>query len=145
MPIDAPYEPSPTDYVAAQVATYEDTGGREGGEMQGAPCVILTTVGRASGNARKSPLIRVEHDGGYAVIASKGGAPDHPLWYLNLEADPHVTLQDRDVVRDFRARTATGEERERWWQVAIAAWPDYTTYQTKTDREIPVVVLDPMD
>jgi len=138
------YRPSPWDWVADQVRAYEATGGREGGTLEGQPVVILTTRGRRSGAVRKSALMRVEHDGRYVVVASMGGAPTHPVWYLNIVADPRVTLQDGDSVMELRARTATPEERAEWWPRATAAWPAYDEYQTKTDREIPVVVLEPV-
>ncbi|MBA2327415.1 MAG: nitroreductase family deazaflavin-dependent oxidoreductase [Actinobacteria bacterium] len=143
MPIEGEYEPSPWDFVAEHVRQYEETGGREGGTLEGKPCVILTTRGRRTGKLRKSALMRVEHDGAYAVVASLGGAPKHPVWYLNLLADPEVTLQDGDAVSDRRARVVTGDERDEWWARAAEVWPPYDDYQTKTDREIPVVVLDP--
>ncbi len=144
MPLDGEYEPSPWDWVSQQVEEYERTGGREAGVLEGKPVVILTTRGRKSGKLRKSALMRVERDGRYAVVASMGGAPKHPVWYLNLVADPAVTLQDGDQVLTMRARTATPEERRDWWPVATAAWPPYDEYQTKTDREIPVVLFDPV-
>jgi deazaflavin-dependent oxidoreductase (nitroreductase family) len=144
MPLDGEYEPSPWDWVSKQVEEYERTGGREAGVLEGKPVVILTTRGRKSGKLRKSALMRVERDGRYAVVGSMGGAPKHPVWYLNLVDDPAVTLQDGDQVFTMRARTATPEERRDWWPVATAAWPPYDEYQTKTDREIPVVLFDPV-
>ncbi len=143
MPLDGEYEPSPWDFVAEQVRQYEATGGREGLLLEGKPCVILTTRGRHSGKLRKTPLMRVEHDGKYAVVASMGGAPKHPVWYLNLLANPDATVQDRDKVMDVRARVVEGDERQEWWGYANEAWQSYDEYQTKTDREIPVVVLEP--
>lgn len=143
MPIDAPYEPGTWETAAKQVALYESSGGTRGTSLGGAPCVVLTTVGRRSGKARKAPLVRVEHEGRYCVVASMGGAPRHPEWYLNLCADPHVTLQDGPVVTDMVARTVEGAEREGWWAHATEVWPAYDGYQAKTDRVIPVVVLDP--
>lgn len=142
-PVDK-YAPSPWDSVRDQVALYERTGGREGNLLGGKPVVILTTRGRRSGSLRKSPLMRVEHEGRYAVVASKGGAPEHPEWYLNLEGDPHVTLQDGDRIYPLVAHTATPAERAEWWAHATAAWPAYDEYTTKTDREIPVVILEPV-
>jgi F420H(2)-dependent quinone reductase len=142
--VDETYEPSPWSPVAEQVALYEATDGKEGGTLEGKPVVILTTRGRHSGALRKSPLMRVEHDGRYVVLASLGGAPQHPVWYLNLEADPRVTLQDGAKVMELRARTATPQERAEWWPRAATAWPAYDDYQTKTDREIPVVILEPV-
>jgi len=136
------YEPSPWEFVADQVRQYEETDGREGYLLEGKPCVILTTRGRRTGKVRKTPLMRIEHDGTYAVVASMGGAPKHPVWYLNLVADPQVTLQDLGNVMQLRARVVDGDERDEWWRHAVAAWPPYEEYQTKTDREIPVVVLE---
>lgn len=143
MPLEGEYEPSPWPPVADQVAQYEATGGVRGGELEGCPCVILTTRGRKSGKLRKTPLMRVEHGGTYVVVASLGGAPDHPVWYLNLLADPEVTLQDGPDVHDLRARTATPEEKAAWWPYCTAAWPAYDDYQAATDRDIPVVILEP--
>jgi len=144
MPLRGEYEPSPWSPVADQVERYEATGGAEAGSHEGKPVVILTTRGRRSGKLRKSALMRVEHDGRYAVIASLGGAPQHPQWYLNLMDDPLVTIQDGDRTVEARARTASGEEREAWWRYATEAWPAYDEYQDKTDRQIPVVLLDPV-
>jgi deazaflavin-dependent oxidoreductase (nitroreductase family) len=144
MPLEGTYEPSPWSPVADQVALYEATDGKEGDTLEGKPVVILTTRGRHSGGLRKSPLMRVEHDGRYVVVASVGGAPHHPVWYLNLVADPLVTLQDHAGVFDLRARTATPEERKVWWPRATAAWPAYDEYQKNTEREIPVVILEPV-
>jgi deazaflavin-dependent oxidoreductase (nitroreductase family) len=143
MALEGTYEPSPWSPVADQVALYEATDGKEGDTLEGKPVVILTTKGRKSGGVRKSPLMRVEHDGRYVVVASMGGAPQNPVWYLNLLADPRVTLQDGAQVMDLRARTALPGERELWWPRAVEAWPAYAEYQTKTDREIPVVILEP--
>lgn len=143
MPLTAEYESSPWEPIATQVEQYEATGGVEGGTMQGAPCVILHTRGRRSGKVRTTPSIRIEHDGSYAAIASMGGAPDHPVWYLNLVADPMVSLQDRPDVSDYVARTVTGDEKSLWWEWASQVWSSYDDYQAATEREIPVVVLDP--
>jgi deazaflavin-dependent oxidoreductase (nitroreductase family) len=143
MPLPGTYEPSPQDYVRKQVELYESSGGAEGNTMRGKPVIILTSRGAKSGNIRKTPLMRVEHDGTYAVVASQGGAPDHPTWYHNLDADPHVELQDGPVKRDLTARELTGDEKATWWERAVAAWPDYAAYQEKTDRQIPVFVLEP--
>ncbi len=141
--IQGEYEPSPWKFAADQVALYEATGGAEGGTLEDKPVVILTTRGRHSGKVRKTPLMRVEHNGTYAVIASMGGAPKHPVWYLNLTASPEVTLQDGANVYEMGAREAHEDERTRWWALAVDAWPAYAEYQTKTDRQIPVVVLEP--
>lgn len=138
------YEPSPWQPIADQVALYEATGGAEGGTLQGKPVIILTTRGRRSGKVRKTPLMRVERDGTYAVVASLGGAPKHPVWYHNLIASPTVTLQDGPNVYEMTGREVDGEERARWWTTATKAWPAYDDYQAKTDRRIPVVVLEPI-
>jgi deazaflavin-dependent oxidoreductase (nitroreductase family) len=136
------YEPSPLKFVADQVALYEATGGAEGGTLMGKPVVILTTRGRRSGRVRKTPLMRVEQDGVYAVVASMGGAPRHPVWYYNLVASPSVTLQDGATIYEMTAREVRGAEKARWWTLAVEAWPAYADYQERTDREIPVFVLE---
>jgi deazaflavin-dependent oxidoreductase (nitroreductase family) len=143
MPLDGEYEPSPSEYVANQVALYESSGGTEGNTRHDLPVVILTTLGAKSGKLRKTPLMRVEHDGRYAVVASKGGAPEHPVWYHNILAHPLVELQDGPVRRDMAAREVTGAEHDEWWGYCVAAFPPYAEYQTKTERLIPVFVLDP--
>jgi deazaflavin-dependent oxidoreductase (nitroreductase family) len=143
MPLNGEYEPSPAQWVRDQVEEYESSGGTKGTTMGGRPVIILTTVGAKSGKLRKSPLMRVEHDGSYAVVASLGGAPQNPTWYNNVAADPHVELQDGPERRDFVAREVTGEEKATWWERAVAAYPDYADYQRKTDRQIPVFVLEP--
>ena len=143
MPIDGDYEPSAWEWVAKQVDQIESSGGTEGLELRGKPVVVVSMRGRRSGKIRKAALMRVEHGGRYAVVASKGGDPHHPDWYHNLVADPRVTLQDADLVQDMRAREVTGAERDEWWERAIEAWPDYATYQRNTDRTIPVLVLEP--
>jgi deazaflavin-dependent oxidoreductase (nitroreductase family) len=144
MPLDGEYEPSPKKWVRDQVEEYETSGGTRGTTMRGMPVIILTTRGARSGKIRKTPLMRVEHDGRYAVVASLGGAPKHPVWYYNVRADPRVELQDGPVRQDMAAREVTGEEKARWWERAVAAYPDYAAYQRKTDREIPVFVLEPV-
>src|SRR4051794_19539015 len=141
MPLTGTYEPSPWEPIAQQVELYESSGGTEGTEMNGLPCIILTTVGAKSGNLRKTPLMRVEHDGQYAVVASLGGAPKHPVWFHNVVANPHVELQDGAERHDYVAREVTGDEKAEWWGYAVEAFPPYADYQTKTDREIPVFVL----
>ena len=143
MPLSGTYEPSPDKRSRDQVELYERSGGAEGNTLRGKPVIILTTKGAKSGLVRKTPLMRVEHDGRYAVVASQGGAPKHPVWYYNLVADPHVELQDGPVRQDMTARELTGEEKATWWERAVAAWPDYASYQERTDREIPVFVLEP--
>jgi deazaflavin-dependent oxidoreductase (nitroreductase family) len=141
MPITGEYEPSPMSWARDQVEVYERSGGAEGSDNNGKPVIILTTVGAKSGKLRKAPLMRVEHDGEYAVVASLGGAPQNPVWYYNLTANPHVELQDGPVKKDYLAREVHGAERETWWERAVAVWPDYAEYQKKTDRIIPVFVL----
>ncbi|MCA2222419.1 nitroreductase family deazaflavin-dependent oxidoreductase [Nonomuraea aurantiaca] len=154
MPLKGEYEPSTTQFVRDQVELYESSGGTEGttlGSLIGSedakrrdlPVVILTTLGAQSGKIRKSPLMRVEHGGSYAVVASLGGAPKHPVWYHNVVADPRVELQDGPVRQDMLAREVTGDEKAVWWARAVEAYPDYAEYQKKTDREIPVFVLEP--
>lgn len=143
MPLVGEYEPSPEQWVRDQVERYESSGGTEGTTMRGMPVVVLTSRGAHTGLLRKTPLMRVEHDGSYAVVASKGGAPTHPLWFYNLLADPRVELQDGPVRRDMVARLATGEDKAVWWQHSVAAFADYADYQQRTDREIPVFVLEP--
>lgn len=143
MPLEGEYEPSPWEPIARQVELYEATGGEEGGDLEGQPCVILTTRGRKSGMLRKTPLMRVEHEGTYAVVASMGGAPSHPVWYLNVVADPEVTLRDGAKIMDMRARTASAQEKALWWPRCTDVWPPYDDYQASTDRDIPVVVLEP--
>lgn len=146
MALQGTYEPSPWDWVADQVALYESSGGTEGTLLQDKPCVILWTRGRHSGAIRKSALMRVtDDDGRYAVVASMGGAPKHPVWYLNMLADPLVSLQDGPVLRDYTARVVEGDEKAAWWERATAVWPSYDEYQSKTDRAIPLIVLEPTD
>ncbi|MEU6830534.1 nitroreductase family deazaflavin-dependent oxidoreductase [Nocardia beijingensis] len=143
MPLTGEYEPSTSDWAREQAEKYENSGGTEGATLQGVPIILLTTKGAKSGKLRKTPLMRVEHDGEYAVVASLGGAPKHPVWYHNIKAEPHVELRDGTVVKDYTAREVFGEEKERWWERAVEVWPDYANYQTKTDRQIPVFVLTP--
>ena len=143
MALQGEYAPSTSEWARNQVELYESSGGTEGTTMRDKPVIILTTRGAKSGKIRKTPLMRVEHDGEYAVVASEGGAPTHPQWYHNLVADPHVELQDGPTKQAMTAREVTGDERATWWQRAVAAWPDYADYQTKTDRTIPVFVLSP--
>jgi F420H(2)-dependent quinone reductase len=144
MPLHGEYEPSPAAWVRDQVELYESSGGTEGTTLRNLPVVVLTTKGVKSGKIRKSPVMRVEHDGTYAAVASLGGAPKHPVWYFNVIADPHVELQDGPVRQDMTAREVTGEEKALWWERAVAAYPDYADYQRKTDRQIPVFVLEPL-
>jgi deazaflavin-dependent oxidoreductase (nitroreductase family) len=143
MPIEGPYEPSPWAPIADQVRRYEESGGTEGNLLEGRPCVILWTRGRRSGVVRKTALMRVTDGERYAVVASLGGAPQHPVWFHNVVADPEVSLQDGPSLQDYTARQVTGEEKAVWWERATEVWPSYDDYQASTDREIPVVVLDP--
>ena len=144
MPLQGEYEPSPAAWVRDQVEEYESSGGTEGTTLRGVPIVVITSVGASSGKLRKNPVMRVEHDGVYAAVASKGGAPEHPAWYRNLVQHPMVELQDGPAKRDYTVREASGDEREVWWDRALQVWPDYAEYQTKTDRQIPVFVLEPV-
>lgn len=145
MTLTGEYVPSPSKWVRDQVELYESSGGTKGTTMRGLPVVVVTSRGARSGKLRKTPLMRVEHDGCYAAVASQGGAPTHPTWYHNLLAHPEVELQDGPVRRSYRARELTGEERGTWWERAVAAFPDYADYQERTERSIPVFVLEPLD
>lgn len=144
MPLSGEYAPSPAARSRDQVELYESSGGTRGTTLSGRPVIVLTTVGARSGKIRKTPLMRVEHDGRYAVVASMGGAPTHPVWYHNLVANPRVELQDGPVKREYTAREVTGDEYATWWERAVAAWPDYADYRRKTSRRIPVFVLTPV-
>jgi len=145
MPLTGEYEPSSQQWVRDQVALYESSGGTEGTTLfdTGMPVVIVTNRGASTGKLRKTPLMRVEHDGIYALVASQGGAPTHPLWYRNLVAEPRVELRDGPAISDRVAREVTGDERSLWWERAVAAYPPYAEYQERTDRVIPVLVLEP--
>jgi deazaflavin-dependent oxidoreductase (nitroreductase family) len=145
MPLVGTYEPSPSKWARQQAELIERTNGSKGTTLNGKPVVLLTTVGARSGRLRKTPLMRVEHDGSYAVIASRGGAAENPQWYFNLLAGPRVELRDGPVVRDYLAREVSGEERDLWWRRATEVWPDYDEYQERTERRIPVFVLTPVD
>ena len=141
MSISGEYEPSPAQWVRDQVELYESSGGAQGNTLAdtGLPVVIVTTKGNKSGKVRKTPLMRVEHDGEYVLIASKGGAPSHPVWYYNLKADPKaVVIQDGPEPFAAEVRELDGEERARWWERAVAAYPPYAEYQDRTARKIPV-------
>ena len=144
MPLTGEYEPSTSDWARENAELYMASGGKEGAELKGKPVILLTTIGAKTGKIRKTPLMRVEHDGEYAVVASLGGAPKHPVWYHNIKAHPRVELQDGTVTREYEAREVTGDEKATWWNRAVAAWPDYADYQRKTDRQIPVFVLTPI-
>ena len=145
MPIEGEYEASPRQWVRDQVEKYESSGGTAGVTLTdtGLPVVIITNVGAKSGKVRKTPLMRVEHDGYYAAVASQGGSPKHPLWYYNFVANPKVEVQDGPHRFEMTARELSGAERDQWWERAVAAYPPYAEYQTKTTRLIPVFVLEP--
>jgi F420H(2)-dependent quinone reductase len=144
MPLSGDYEPSTSDWARENAEKYIESGGTEGTELQGRPVILLTTIGAKSGKIRKTPLMRVEHDGEYAVVASLGGAPKNPVWYYNITANPRVELQDGPVTKDYEAREVFGDDKAVWWKRAVEAWPDYAEYQKKTDRQIPVFVLTPV-
>lgn len=145
MPLTGKYEPSTSEWARVQAETYEASGGTQANLLRGRPIIVLTTVGAKTGGLRKTALMRVEHDGRYAVVASRGGAPEAPQWYWNLVKNPHVELQDGAVKRDYLARELAGDERELWWARAVEVWPDYDSYQAKTDRLIAVFVLEPFE
>jgi deazaflavin-dependent oxidoreductase (nitroreductase family) len=145
MPLTGEYEPGTSAWSSKHIELYEATNGVEGGDLQGRPVIVLTSLGAKSGKLRKIPLMRVEHEGTYAVVASLGGAPSNPAWYYNLKHNPHVELQDRATKRDYSAHEAAGDEKAVWWERAVETWPDYAKYQLKTNRQIPVFVLDPME
>lgn len=145
MPLTGDYEPGTSAWSRKQTELYEATNGEEGGDLRGRPIIVLTSVGAKTGKLRKVALMRVEHEGIYAVVASLGGAPRNPVWFHNLTAHPHVELQDGPIRRDYTAREVTGAEKAVWWERAVEAWPDYARYQTKTDRQIPVFVLEPIE
>ncbi len=143
MPLEGTYDPSPTQWVRDQVETYERTGGTQGNTLRdtGMPVIILATRGNKTQNIRKTPLMRVEHEGEYALVASLGGAPKHPVWYYNLSADPNAaTVQDGPEPFDVHVREATADERAEWWERAVAAYPPYADYQKKTERIIPLLI-----
>ncbi|MDT5150910.1 MAG: hypothetical protein QOI01_2643 [Mycobacterium sp.] len=144
MPLTGEYEPSTSDWARENAESLMASGGTEGTELKGRPVILLTSIGAKSGKIRKTPLMRVEHDGEYAVVASLGGAPKHPVWYFNIKANPRVELQDGTVTKDYDSREVLGEEKAVWWERAVATWPDYAEYQKKTDRQIPVFVLTPV-
>ena len=144
MPLTGEYEPSTSDWARDNAELYMASGGKEGTELKGKPVILLTTIGAKTGKVRKTPLMRVEHGGEYAVVASLGGAPKHPVWYFNIKANPRVELQDGTETRDYEAREVVGDEKAIWWERAVEAWPDYAEYQRKTDRQIPVFVLTPI-
>jgi deazaflavin-dependent oxidoreductase (nitroreductase family) len=144
MPLEGTYQPSAAKWVRDQVELYESSGGTEGTSLRGMPVVVMTNRGAKTGDLRKTPLMRVEHEGRYAVVASQGGAPEHPSWYFNLLADPNVELQDGPVRQDMVAREVDGDERAAWWRRAVEAFPSYREYQFKTKRTIPVFEQEPL-
>ncbi|MDQ0577053.1 nitroreductase family deazaflavin-dependent oxidoreductase [Agromyces albus] len=145
MPLKGEYAPSTSAWARQQAETFEASGGQKGNTLRGRPVIVLTTIGAKSGKLRKTALMRVEHDGEYAVVASQGGAPKHPTWYWNLKRNPHVELQDGAEKHDYLARELEGDERATWWARALETWPAYAEYQTKTDRVIPVFLLTRTD
>ena len=144
MPLDGEYAPSTSGWARDQAELIESSGGTKGLTLRdtGLPVIVLTTLGAKSGKLRKTALMRVEHDGVYAVVASLGGAPKHPQWYFNLLAHPEAELQDETEKHDYRAREVFGDEKALWWERAVAAYPPYADYQRKTQRQIPVFVLE---
>ncbi|HUB69571.1 MAG TPA: nitroreductase family deazaflavin-dependent oxidoreductase [Acidimicrobiales bacterium] len=142
MPITGDYVPTRSDWVREQVEEYERSGGQRANTLRdtGLPVVIITTLGHKSGKVRKFAVMRVEHGGEYAIVASKGGAPENPIWYGNLKASPHIMIQDGPEALDFEVREVSGAERQEWWDRAVAAYPPYAEYQTKTSRQIPLLV-----
>lgn len=145
MPLKGEYEPSTSAWARDQAELYESSGGTEGTTLNGMPVIILTSVGAKTGKLRKTALMTVEHEGEYAVVASRGGSDQNPVWYYNLTAQPHVELQDGAEKHDYIAREVTGAEKAAWWDRAVAAYPPYADYQEKTERVIPVFVLTRMD
>ena len=144
MPLKGEYAPGKSAWARKQAEEYEQSGGKKAATLRGKPVVIVTSVGARTGKLRKTALMRVEHDGTYAVVASKGGSARNPVWYHNLTANPHVELQDGPAKGDYTAREVTGNEKSTWWDRAVTVWPDYAGYQKRTARQIPVFVLEPM-
>jgi deazaflavin-dependent oxidoreductase (nitroreductase family) len=145
MPLEGKYEPSTQQWVRDQVELIESSGGTKGAELRGMPVIVMTNRGAKSGRLRKTPLMRVEHEGVYAAVGSQGGAPADPAWVANLRAEPLVELQDGPVKKDYIAREITGDEKREWWRRAVDAFPPYREYQAKTKREIPVFLLEPIE
>ncbi len=146
MPLTGEYVPSPEKWVRDQVELYESSGGTQGTTLRdtGLPVVVVTSLGARSGKIRKTPLMRVEHEGAYALVASQGGAPVHPTWYHNVTKHPVIELQDGPVRQDMKVREVHGEEKAAWWARAVEAFPNYAEYQRRTDREIPLLVAEPV-
>jgi len=145
VPLEGEYGPSTSGWARTAAERYEASDGTESNTLRGRPVIVLTSVGAKSGKLRKTALMRVEHDGVYAVVASLGGAPRNPAWYHNLTKNPHVELQDGATKRDYLARELSGDEKADWWARAVEAWPDYAAYQERTRRQIPVFVLGPFE
>ncbi len=147
MPIEGTYVPSSSDWVREQIEEYEASGGTRATTLRetGIPVIVVTMRGHRSGNVRKIALMRVEHDGAYALVASMGGAPKNPAWYANLVADPHIEIQDGPDKHDYTVRQVDGDERAAWWERAVAVFPTYEEYRAKTDRTIPVFVAERSD
>jgi deazaflavin-dependent oxidoreductase (nitroreductase family) len=145
MPLDGEYAPGTSAWARKQAEAYEASEGARSADLRGRPIIVLTSVGAKTGKLRKTALMRVEHGGLYAVVASKGGAATNPVWYHNLTHNPHVELQDGAVKRDYEAREVGGDEKATWWDRAVDVWPDYANYQKKTRRQIPVFVLEPIE
>lgn len=143
MPLQGEYADEKTSWVKGQLAKIDESGTTESVDIMGMPVVVFTVRGAKSGKLRRVPLMRVEHDGVYAAVASKGGAPEHPAWYHNIKANPEVEVQDGTARQDAVAREISGSERDQWWERAVAAYPPYAEYQTKTDRQIPVFLIEP--
>ena len=145
MTLQGEYVPSSQQWVRDQVEAYEASGGAEANTLRdsGDPIIVITSVGARSGKLRKNPVMRVEKDGRYVAVASKGGAPEDPSWADNFRAHPEIDLQDGPEARSYTARELSGEERAQWWDHAVATWPTYASYQEKTDRQIPVFLLEP--
>jgi len=141
MPLSGEYGPSTSAWARKQAETYEATNGERAGDITGRPVIVLTSIGARTGLLRKTALMRVEHDGEYAVVGSLGGGPKNPVWVYNLRQEPRVELQDGDAKHDYLAREVAGDERAVWWERSVAAFPMYATYEQKTERLIPVFVL----
>ena len=145
MPLTGEYAPSTAAWARKQAERYEATNGTEAADLRGRPVIVLTSIGAKTGKLRKTALMRVEHEGIYSVVGSKGGAPKHPVWYHNLKANPQVELQDGPIKCDYTAREVSGEEKAVWWERAVETWPAYAEYQTRTSRQLPVFVLEPLE
>ncbi|MGH3953373.1 MAG: nitroreductase family deazaflavin-dependent oxidoreductase [Mycobacterium sp.] len=144
MPLTGEYEPSGLDWSQKQVTKIIESGTTDGITIADMPVILLTSLGAKSGKLRKIALMRVEHDGEYAIVASLGGAPKNPVWYYNVKENPLVELQDGSTTKEYQAREVFGDEKAPWWDRAVEAYPPYAEYQTKTDRQIPVFVLTPV-